>query len=117
MAVMFIKKRSEARLGTSQAGRLPMSSTAVPGEHCTQLDALDLEAFAVRVAELVAARLAAALPAAMSDTDAAKYIGISRRQLWKLAATGGPKPVRIGRRALWRREDLDQFLATIGGGR
>jgi excisionase family DNA binding protein len=81
-----------------------------------QSDVFDLDALAVRVAELVAAKLTAPLPAAMSDTNAAKYIGISRRQLWKLAATDGPKPVRIGRRALWRREDLDQYLATIEGG-
>ena len=80
-------------------------------------DTLDINALALRVAELVAAKLSAPAPAAFSDTDSAHYLGISRRQLWKLAATDGPKPIKIGRRALWLRESLDQYLAGIGGGR
>jgi len=48
----------------------------------------------------------------LSASAAAHAIGISRSQFWKLHASGRvPAPVRIGRRVLWRRSDLEQWVA------
>lgn len=46
---------------------------------------------------------------ALLDVDAvAKLLGVSARHVWKMNRNGrlGPTPVHLGRRALWRRDEL-----------
>lgn len=52
------------------------------------------------------------LPAAMSVNVAARYIGISRANLYRLLKSGELKFAKIGSRTLVRRVDADRFLAT-----
>ncbi len=53
----------------------------------------------------------AALPD--SASEAAVLCGIARSTWWKLHASGRcPLPVRLGRRTLWLREELDRWLAA-----
>lgn len=50
------------------------------------------------------------LPGALSAADAAAFYGVSRSLWWKLHATGGvPEPIRLGRRVLWLRSDLEHW--------
>lgn len=59
-------------------------------------------------------------PALLRDTEAARFLGISRRQVWKGAATGAlPAPIQLpGLRATrWKLDELAAFVAGIGGGR
>ena len=56
------------------------------------------------------------VPALMRDGDAAKYIGVSTRQLWKMAATGAaPAPLKLphARSTRWRRTDLDEWVGGL----
>jgi len=47
----------------------------------------------------------------LSATDAAHAVGVSRSGFWKLHASARlPAPVRLGRRVLWRRSDLKQWV-------
>jgi excisionase family DNA binding protein len=47
----------------------------------------------------------------MNDVEAAAYLGISRSWLTKLRVRGGGPPhVKLGRRCLYRRSDLDGFM-------
>ena len=47
----------------------------------------------------------------MNDVEAASYLGISRSWLTKLRVRGGGPPhVKLGRRCLYRRSDLDAFM-------
>ncbi len=57
-----------------------------------------------------------AWPMLMSDKVAARYLGVSDRQVWKMSATGElPKPVKLpgARRTAWRKSDLDEFIAGL----
>lgn len=57
--------------------------------------------------------------ALLSTRDAASYLGLSHRTLEKWRTRGvGPAYSRIGRRVVYRRADLDQFVAAgvVGGG-
>lgn len=46
----------------------------------------------------------------LSREEAQAYLGIGATMLWKLEAEGKVAAVRIGRRVLFRREDLDAFV-------
>lgn len=44
--------------------------------------------------------------------EVAHQLKISVRSVWKFTAAGQiPKPVRIGRSARWRQDELEQFIA------
>jgi excisionase family DNA binding protein len=81
------------------------------------LDELDDQALD-ELARLLAPRLAAHAPAASAspyeDVDgAAAYIRAGGRQrIYDLVYAGALTPVRDGRRLLFRREDLDEYLAA-----
>jgi len=50
-------------------------------------------------------------PLLLSAVEAAKALGISRSQLYSLHSAGRvPLPVRLGRRTLWSREELAQWI-------
>jgi len=49
-------------------------------------------------------------PRALSILDAAKYIGVGRGLIYKLAARGELPLRKIGDRSIVLREDLDRFL-------
>jgi len=50
-------------------------------------------------------------PALLSLEDAGEYCGISRNSFWKMKASGRcPAPIRLGRRLLWRKADLDRWI-------
>ena len=49
---------------------------------------------------------------AFSVTGAANYLGISRSGLYRLIDAGAIPVVKIGARTLFRRVDLDEFLAA-----
>ena len=53
-------------------------------------------------------------PLALPAKDAAKLLGISRAQFWKLHASGKiPLPVYLGSKApRWRAEELREWLAA-----
>jgi len=54
----------------------------------------------------------AVVPALLSAKTAAEYCGISRASWWKMKTSGRcPAPIRLGRRLLWRRVELDQWIA------
>lgn len=53
-------------------------------------------------------------PLMLPVTEAARLCGLCVRTLWRLVSTGkAPQPVRIGRRTLWRRADLLDFVAGL----
>ena len=57
--------------------------------------------------------------ALLSTRDAAAYLALSPRTLEKWRSRGvGPAYSRIGRRVVYRRDDLDAFVAAgvVGGG-
>ena len=57
--------------------------------------------------------------ALLSTRDAAAYLALSPRTLEKWRTRGvGPAYSRIGRRVVYRRDDLDEFVAAgvVGGG-
>lgn len=49
-------------------------------------------------------------PAALTADQAARYISVSRRTIYDLLGRGSLRDVRIGRRRLFLREDLDRLL-------
>jgi excisionase family DNA binding protein len=52
------------------------------------------------------------LPLLLTADQAASYIGISKRTLWRLVSTKQlPECLHVGRAARWRREDLDAAIA------
>jgi len=53
------------------------------------------------------------LPLLVSDEQAARMLGISR-SLWRRQHSAGrvPMPVKIGRRTLWRREELRDWVSA-----
>jgi excisionase family DNA binding protein len=51
-------------------------------------------------------------PVVLTVKEARAYLRISARLLWQLIAPRGPIPVvKAGKRVLYRRADLDRFLA------
>lgn len=54
-------------------------------------------------------------PAALSVNEAARYIGISRANLYRLFQSGELTPTRIGGRTLVRRVDADALLEKSVG--
>ena len=84
------------------------------------LPSLDEICKAVR--EVVREELRAYEPEAEAPYDsdqAATRLNISRRKLDELVAAGKLRPIRIGRKRLFPREQLDAFLrqAAVGRGR
>jgi predicted DNA-binding transcriptional regulator AlpA len=56
----------------------------------------------------------AAWPAGLTEAMTCAYLGISRTSLWRGVSAGTiPKPVTVTGRRIWRRDDLDQFLADL----
>ena len=47
---------------------------------------------------------------ALNITQAARYIGVSERTLWRLRDSGEIPHCQINRRIVFRKEALDQFL-------
>lgn len=47
----------------------------------------------------------------LSAPDAAKVLGISSSYFWGLHSSGrlGPLPIKLGRRTLWSRRDLEKW--------
>jgi len=52
-----------------------------------------------------------ALPAALSVNAAARYLSISRANLYRLIKSGDIRPAKVGGRTLIRRVDADALLA------
>jgi len=48
----------------------------------------------------------------LSASDAAKLLGIGSSHFWGLHSSGrlGPLPVKLGRRTLWIRRDLEKWI-------
>ncbi len=54
-------------------------------------------------------------PAALSVTQAAQYLGVSRASLYRLLSSGELRTTKLGGRTLIRRVDADALLeASIG---
>ena len=53
-------------------------------------------------------------PLLVGADDAAKLLGIGRSLFYTMHSSGqlGPLPIRLGRRALWRREELAAWVAA-----
>jgi predicted DNA-binding transcriptional regulator AlpA len=57
------------------------------------------------------------LPLLLNIVALSEYIGLSKRQCWKLVAAGElPKPIYAPgcRRALWRRNEVDEAIEKWG---
>jgi predicted DNA-binding transcriptional regulator AlpA len=53
------------------------------------------------------------LPSVMRAGDAARFVGLSESTLAKLRLNGnGPRYCKLGRRVVYRREDLEQWLQS-----
>ena len=52
-------------------------------------------------------------PLLLDGAEAAAMIGVSRSHLYALHSSGrlGPLPVRLGKRTLWRRDELERWVA------
>lgn len=49
----------------------------------------------------------------LDAAEAATYLGISRRTLWRLRDRGAmPAPVRLGRLGRWRSQDSQKWITT-----
>lgn len=50
----------------------------------------------------------------LSVENTAKLLGISRRLFYGLHSTGklGPLPVKLGKRSLWRRAEIEAWVAA-----
>lgn len=47
----------------------------------------------------------------LSSKEVGEIIGVSSRQVWNLLNRGMiPSPVRVGRRTLWKRKDLEEWI-------
>jgi excisionase family DNA binding protein len=55
-----------------------------------------------------------ATPLLLSADDAAALLGIGRSHFYGLHSSGrlGPMPVRLGKRSLWRRDELENWVAS-----
>ena len=53
-------------------------------------------------------------PLLLSAPDAAKLLGVGSSHFWSLHSGGrlGPLPVKLGRRTLWSRADLEGWVAS-----
>ena len=51
-------------------------------------------------------------PLLLSAADAARILGIGKRHFYGLHSSGklGPLPISLGRRTLWRREELEAWV-------
>lgn len=51
-------------------------------------------------------------PLLVSAQDAAGLLGISQRAFYSLLSSGriGPLPIHLGRRTLWRRNELESWI-------
>ena len=58
---------------------------------------------------------AALMPGAFDRRGAAAYLSISTRLLDDLAAAGAIKRLKCGRKSLFRKIDLDWYLAELAG--
>jgi excisionase family DNA binding protein len=78
-----------------------------------ELDDEALAELAERLVPLIAARL---VPSGESPwlnaADAARHLACSRGRLYDLVQVGRLEPRRDGRRLLFRRDDLDAYLAA-----
>jgi len=53
------------------------------------------------------------IPAILDATEAARFLGLSQSTLAKLRVSGGgPIFCKLGRRVLYRRVDLDDYLSS-----
>ena len=54
------------------------------------------------------------VPLLLDAEEAATLIGVSRAHLYALYSSGrlGPTPVRLGKRSLWRRDELESWVAS-----
>jgi len=52
------------------------------------------------------------VPLLLDADDAAMLLGVSRSHFYALHSSGrlGPSPVRLGKRSLWRRDELEQWV-------
>jgi len=53
---------------------------------------------------------------AMGRADAARYLGISTRKLDDLLSSGELKRLKLGRKTLVRKKDIDDFLQRLAEG-
>ncbi len=53
-------------------------------------------------------------PLLLSTEDAAELLGVGKSHLWGLHNSGrlGPLPIKLGRRTLWIRKDLESWAAA-----
>jgi excisionase family DNA binding protein len=51
-----------------------------------------------------------AMPAALNVKEAARYLGVSRANLYRLFKSGELRPAKVGGRTLVRRVDADALL-------
>jgi excisionase family DNA binding protein len=53
-------------------------------------------------------------PLLMSAKEAAKKLGVGRSHFYALHSSGrlGPLPIRLGKRSLWRRDELEAWVAN-----
>lgn len=53
-------------------------------------------------------------PMLLPVAEAARLCGLCVRTWWRLVSVGkAPQPVRIGRRTLWTRDSVSEFLAGL----
>lgn len=53
------------------------------------------------------------LPALLNASELARMLGVSRKTIWVLNRSGRvPEPVRLIARDLWRREEIERWLAA-----
>jgi prophage regulatory protein len=56
-------------------------------------------------------RALAAVERLLGVREVANRLGVSTRQVWKLASSGRlPAPVRLGRSVRWRESDVSRFI-------
>lgn len=53
-------------------------------------------------------------PLLLSAAEAAQLLGVGRTLFWSMHSSGrlGPLPTRLGRRTLWRRRELEDYVAA-----
>ncbi|NLS97973.1 MAG: helix-turn-helix domain-containing protein [Planctomycetaceae bacterium] len=68
------------------------------------------------IASLDSEHSASIAPTLLTPDQAAAYIGMSRRWVYRAASAGEfPRPVKIGSATRWRRSDLDQWVEGLQG--
>ncbi|MGI8731413.1 MAG: helix-turn-helix domain-containing protein [Solirubrobacteraceae bacterium] len=82
------------------------------------IEPADLAAIATAVCDELEARAAgrpAVTPSPFLDVDeAASYIRAGKQRIYDLVSAGAIEPRRDGRRLLFHRDDLDDYLAGTG---